>query len=145
MITSFGQFAIFITHYLSKMLVCPLEFSTRQKDRCEFFRFGEHAVWARSVRPLAAPRPGGADVGRPAEGRVQRAAGSAACGRTSPLLCTCESRGHSESLAHDAELHTQGLLRQPVPPRSLPPRAAGFVFLSRGLKKKKKQTKPLRN
>ena len=38
------------------MLVCPSDFSTRQKDRFEFFRSGEHAVLARSVRPRSGRR-----------------------------------------------------------------------------------------
>lgn len=95
MITLFGQFAIFITHYLSKMLVCPLGFSTRQKDRFEFFRFGEHAVLVRSV-------PHGSSTQR---GRCGVAGGGLGSAAILTRLFPCESQCRSELFTHDAELH----------------------------------------
>lgn len=103
MITLFGQFAIFITHYLSKMLVCPLGFSTRQKDRFEFFRFGEHAVLVRSVPHGSSTQRGRCGVAGGGLGsaviRAQR------CAAILTRLFTCESQCHSELFTHDAELH----------------------------------------
>jgi len=85
MITLFGQFAIFIAHYLSKMLVCPLDFSTRQKDRFEFFRFGEHAVLARSV-PRGSSTPAGRMWGGRRRPGLSGQPGSAVCGHPDPAL-----------------------------------------------------------
>lgn len=53
MITSFSRFVILIARYLSKILVCPLDFSTRQ---IWVFQIREHAVLVQSVRPHSGRR-----------------------------------------------------------------------------------------